>query len=110
MKELALLEVPVTNDHVERVIQPCLPRGRKEKETFSVHPAWSWGLTLLPQTSVMTRRVPISRMILRAVVALESVDVCLTKRKRMKKRFPLWFARIVVAKPATMSQFRLCRD
>jgi hypothetical protein len=108
MKEFAVLEVPVTNDHVELVIQPCLPRGRKEKENFGVHLTWSWGLTLLPQTSVVTRRVPISRMILRAVVALESVDVCLTKRKRMKNKFPLWFARIAVAKPATMSQFRLC--
>jgi hypothetical protein len=31
MKELAVLEVPIANDHVKRVIQPCLPRGRKEK-------------------------------------------------------------------------------
>jgi hypothetical protein len=41
MKELAVLEVPVANDHVELVIQPCLPRGRKEKENFGVHLAWS---------------------------------------------------------------------
>jgi hypothetical protein len=48
MKELAVLAVSIANGYVERVIQPCLPRGRKEKENFGVHPALSWGLTLLP--------------------------------------------------------------
>jgi hypothetical protein len=28
-------------------------------------------------------------MILRAMVALESVDVCVTRMKRMKRKFPL---------------------
>jgi hypothetical protein len=36
MKELAVLEVPVANDYVERVTQSCLLRGRKEREDFGV--------------------------------------------------------------------------
>jgi hypothetical protein len=109
MRELAVSTVSIANGHVERFIQLCLPRGREEKENFSLYLVWSWGLTLLPQTSVATRWVPISRIILRVVVALELVDVYLMKRKRMRKKSPLWFARIDVAKPATMSQFRLCQ-
>jgi hypothetical protein len=89
MKELAVLEVLVANDYVKWVTQPCLPRGRIEREDFSIHPAWSWGLTLLPQSSIVARLAPTSRMILRAVVALESADVCLTRTKRMKRKFPL---------------------
>jgi hypothetical protein len=75
MKDLAVLEVFVAKDCVEQVIQLCLPRGRKERKDFDVRLAWSWGLTLPPQSSVMARRAPTSRMILRIVVAPESVDV-----------------------------------
>jgi hypothetical protein len=32
------------------------------------------------------------------------------KEEEDEEEVPLWFARIVVAKPATMSQFRLCQD
>jgi hypothetical protein len=35
MKESAVLEVFIANDCVERATQPCLPRGRKEREDFA---------------------------------------------------------------------------
>eukprot|EP00267_Zea_mays_P032674 XP_008666269.1 late secretory pathway protein AVL9-like [Zea mays] len=37
MKELAVLEVLVVNDCVDRATQSCLLRGRKEREDFGVH-------------------------------------------------------------------------
>jgi hypothetical protein len=51
-------------------------------------------------------------MTLRVVVASDLVGVFRRRRKwrrRMRKMFLLWFAGIVVAKPTTMSQFRLYR-
>jgi hypothetical protein len=57
--------------------------------------------------------VSISKMTLRIVVASELVGVFRRRRKwmrRMRKMFLLWFAGIIVAKPATMSPFRLYRD
>jgi hypothetical protein len=62
--------------------------GKKRKRKLWRSSGLELGLTLLPRISVVTRRVPISRMILRVVVALEPVDVYLMKRERMRKKSP----------------------
>jgi hypothetical protein len=43
MRELAIPMVSVANEHIEQFIQPCLPRGREEKENFDIHLVWRWG-------------------------------------------------------------------
>jgi hypothetical protein len=88
MKELKVLEVSIANDCGEQAIYPRMPRGRKEREDFDGHLAWSWVLTLLSQSLVVARPAPTSRMILRIVMVTESVDVHLTRMKRMKRKSP----------------------
>jgi hypothetical protein len=55
MKDFTVLEVSITNDCVERAIQPRLPRGRKERKDLGSHLTWNKVLTLLSQSSAVAR-------------------------------------------------------
>jgi hypothetical protein len=77
MKEFKVIEVFVANDCVERAIQPCLTKGRKERKDFGGHQAWNWVRILPPQSSAVAWRAPTSRMTLENVMVSELVVVYL---------------------------------